>query len=127
MAGLVIADTDVLVDFFAGIPLSAQHVMDFLKEGRLAVTTITVFELYAGVRGPKRLRQIEAFCETMPVFPLDLLAAAYAGRIFTELKSQGVTIGNQDILIAGICLANSLPLLTANRARFARIKGLELF
>lgn len=127
MARLVIADTDVVVDFFTDTPPLSQALADLMKEGRLAVTAITVFELYAGVSGAKRLKQIETFCEGVPVFTLDLLAAAYAGKIYTDLKSKGLTVGNQDILIAGICLANSLPLLTRNTAHFAPIKGLTIF
>jgi predicted nucleic acid-binding protein len=123
----VIADTDVVVDFFTDTPPLAQALADLLKEGRLAITAITVFELYAGVRGAKRLKQIEAFCERVPVFTVDVLAAAYAGKIYTDLKSRGTTIGNQDILIAGVCLANGLPLLTRNKAHFAPIKGLAIF
>jgi predicted nucleic acid-binding protein len=61
------------------------------------------------------------------VFALDLLAGAYAGKVFTDLKAEGMTVGNQDILIAGICLANGLPLLTRNKAHFASIKGLAIF
>lgn len=124
MARLVIADTDVVLDFFTDTPPFAQALTDLLQEGRLAVTAITVFELYAGVLGAKRLKQIETFCESVPVFSLGLLAAAYAGKIYTDLKSTGMTVGNQDILIAGICLANGLPLLTRNSAHFAPIKGL---
>ena len=127
MARLVIADTDVVVDFFTDAPPFAQTLADLMKEERLAVTAITVFELYAGVSGAKRLKQIEAFCESVPVFTLDLLAAAYAGKIYTDLKSKGTTVGNQDILIAGICLANGLPLLTRNKAHFAPIKGLIIY
>ncbi len=127
MARLVVADTDVVIDFFTDTPPLAQVLADLLKEGRLAVPAITVFELYAGVRGAKRLKQMEAFFERVPVFPLDLLAAAYAGKIYTDLKSEGMTVGNQDILIAGICLAHSLPLVTRNRAHFASIKRLAIF
>jgi len=127
LARLVVADTDVVIDFFTDTPPLAQVLADLLKEGRLAVTALTVFELYAGVRGAKRLKLMEAFFERVPVLPLDLLAAAYAGKINTELKSEGMIIGNQGILIAGICLANSLPLFTRNRAHFASIKGLTIF
>lgn len=126
MARLVIADTDVVLDFFTDTPPFAQTLADLMKEDRLAVTAITVFELYAGVSRGKRLKQIEAFFERVPVFPLNLLAAAYAGKIYTGLKSEGTTIGNQDILIAGICLANGLPLLTRNRAHFTPIRGLAM-
>ena len=127
MARFVIADTDVVVDFFTDTPPFSQAVADLIKEGHLAVTAITVFELYAGVSGATRLKQVETFCEGVPVFTLDLLAAAYAGKIYTDLKSTGKTIGNQDILIAGICLANRLPLLTRNKAHFAPIKGLVIY
>lgn len=123
----MVADTDVLIDFFADIPPQAQAVAELLKQGRLGVAAITVFELYAGVRGAKRLRLLESFFTRVPVLPLDLLAAAYAGRVYTELRSEGRTVGNQDILIAGICLANGLPLLTGNTSHFASIKGLALY
>ncbi|MGB7294212.1 MAG: type II toxin-antitoxin system VapC family toxin [Candidatus Aminicenantales bacterium] len=59
--------------------------------------------------------------------PVDLFAAAYSGKIYTDLKAAGLTVGNQDILIAGICLAKGLPLLTRNTAHFASIKGLAIF
>ena len=62
----------------------------------------------------------------MTFFNLGLLAAAYAGKIYADLELKGMTIGNQDILIAGICLANGLPLLTRNSAHFAPIKGLVI-
>ncbi|MGB7294524.1 MAG: type II toxin-antitoxin system VapC family toxin [Candidatus Aminicenantales bacterium] len=127
MARLVVADTDVVIDFFADTPPLAQVLIELLQEECLAVTAITVFELYAGVRGAKRLKQMEAFFERVPVLPLDLLAVAYSGKIYTDLKAEGLTVGNQDILIAGICLANDLPLLTRNKAHFESIKGLALF
>ena len=123
----MIADTDVVIDFFTDAPPRAQVVTELLTEKRLAVSAITVFELYAGVRGAKRLKQLESFFAHVPVLPLDVLAAAYAGRVYTELRSEGVTVGNQDILIAGTCLANGLPLFTGNSSHFAPIKGLTLF
>jgi predicted nucleic acid-binding protein len=123
----VVADTDVVIDFFTDTLPLARSVAELLKEERLAVTAITVFELYAGVRGAKRLKQLESFFERVPVLSLDLLAAAYAGKVYTDLKGEGVTVGNQDILIAGICLANGLPLITRNKAHFSPINGLTIF
>jgi tRNA(fMet)-specific endonuclease VapC len=126
LARLVVADTDVVIDFFTDTPPHSQVVAELLKEGRLGVAAVTVFELYAGVRGAKRLKQLESFFAHVPVLPLDMLAAAYAGRVYTDLKSDGVTVGNQDILIAAICLANGVPLLTGNTSHFASIQGLTL-
>ncbi|MBP7706912.1 MAG: type II toxin-antitoxin system VapC family toxin [Candidatus Aminicenantes bacterium] len=123
----MVADTDVVIDFFTDEAPRARVVAELLTEKRLAVAAISVFELYAGIRGAKRLKQLESFFTHVPVLPLDVLAAAYAGRIYTDLRSAGVTVGNQDILIAGTCLANGLPLFTGNTSHFASIKGLTLF
>ncbi|MCK7515077.1 MAG: hypothetical protein MZV70_71075 [Desulfobacterales bacterium] len=53
LARLVVADTDVVIDFFTDAAPRAQAVAELLTEKRLAIAAITVFELYAGVRGPR--------------------------------------------------------------------------
>jgi len=123
---LIVADTDIIIDFFTNAPPFAQAVSKLIKENKLAITSVSVFELYAGITGKKRLKQIEDFVKNIYVYPLNLIEAAIAGKIFTELKANGSLIGNQDILIAGICIANSLPLLTRNVTHFEIIKDLKL-
>lgn len=126
MEDLIIADTDVIIDFFADVPLYAQVVSELIENNKLAITSISVYELFAGITGSKRLKQIETFIENVYVFPLDIIEARIASKIYTELKAQGKLIGNQDILIAGICIANYLPLLTRNMTHFELIKKLKL-
>lgn len=126
MEELIVADTDIIIDFFTNAPPFAQAVSKLIKENKLAITSVSVFELYAGITGKKRLKQIEYFVKNIYVYPLNLIEAAIAGKIFTELKANGSLIGNQDILIAGICIANSLPLLTRNVTHFEIIKDLKL-
>jgi predicted nucleic acid-binding protein len=123
---LIIADTDVIIDFFANLPPFARYVSELIQKNKLAITSVSVFELYAGVIGKKRLKQVDIFVKSVLIFPLSLIEAAIAAKIFTELKVRGRLMGNQDILIAGICVANSLPLLTKNTAHFAPIKELML-
>jgi tRNA(fMet)-specific endonuclease VapC len=123
---IIIADTDVIIDFFANEPRFGRYVSELIQKNKLAITSVSVFELYAGVIGKKRLKQIETFVKSVFIFPLSLIEAATAAKIFTELKRRGKLIGNQDILIAGICVANSLPLLTRNTAHFTAIKELKL-
>ncbi len=126
MEDLIIADTDVIIDFFANVPPFARYVSELIQKNKLAITSVSVFELYAGVIGKKRLKQVDIFVKSVLIFPLSLIEAAIAAKIFTELKVRGRLIGNQDILIAGICVANSLPLLTKNSAHFTPIKELVL-
>jgi predicted nucleic acid-binding protein len=123
---LIVVDTDVIIDFFRDISPAAGVFSELISSERAAITTISVFELYAGIEGAKRLRQIETLVQEIIILPLNVIEAAMGGRIFTQLKSKGKLIGTQDILIAAICIANDLPLYTKNIAHFSGIKDIRL-
>jgi len=124
---IIIADTDVVIDYFADIEPVASTVANLIDKDCLALTSVTVFELYAGIIGAKRLKQINDLVSFMPIFPLEKSDAATAAQIYTDLKQAGKLIGNQDILIAGICITHDLPLMTRNTEHFSRIQRLKLF
>jgi tRNA(fMet)-specific endonuclease VapC len=126
MEGFVVADTDVIIDFCSGSEPFAKIVAQLIREDRLALTSITVFELYAGVTGPKRLDQIDNLVSLIKVFPFGTEDALAAVGIYNDLKRVGKLICIQDILIAGVCLARRRPLLTRNRGHFSRIPHLKL-
>ena len=127
METIVIADTDVVIDFFSGAEPVSTTISDLIRHDKLALTSVTLFELYAGIIGKKRLAQIDDLVSVIPVFSLDKKEAETAAMIYNELKQTGNLIGNQDILIAGICIARDLPLITRNTAHFSRISRLKLF
>lgn len=127
MEDLILADTDVLIDYFNGISPIAEEVENLVRENRLAISVISVFELYAGVLGKKRLEAIETLCKGALILPLEAEAAREAGSLFTQLKSKGKLIGNQDLMIGAIALSNGIPLFTRNKGHFERIKGLEIY
>jgi len=124
---IVIADTDVVIDFFSGAEPFASTIADLMKVDGLALTSVTVFELYAGITGKKRLKQIDDLVSIMPVFPLEKKDAETGAQIYNDLKQAENLIGNQDILIAGICITHNLPLVTRNTEHFSRISHLKLF
>ncbi len=126
MVDLIIADTDAVIDFFSGRAPLSSAVRALIESGRLAVTAVTVFELYAGITGHKRLQELERFLDHIPVLPLSAAEGEIAGRLFTRLKSRGVIIGNQDLLIAATVLASGLSLLTRNVDHFGAVEGLKI-
>jgi predicted nucleic acid-binding protein len=123
---LIVVDTDVIIDFFRDISPAANVFAELISVEKAAMTAISVFELYAGIEGAKRLRQIETLVQELIILPLNTLEAAMAGRIYTQLKSRGKLVGTHDILIAAICVANDLPLYTKNIAHFSEIKDIRL-
>lgn len=127
METIVIADTDVVIDFFSGTEPVASAIADLIQGDLLALTSVTVFELYAGITGKKRLKQIDDLVSAIAVFSLEKEDSKTAGQIYNDLKQSGNLIGNQDILIAGICITHNLPLVTRNTKHFSRISRLKLF
>jgi tRNA(fMet)-specific endonuclease VapC len=123
----VVCDTDVIIDFFSGKGTSANLVHDLLEHDRLALTSITVFELYAGVTGKRRISQIDKLVSFAPVFSFALTESVIAAQIYSNLRQSGILIGNQDICIAAICLAHKLPLFTRNIEHFKRVRNLRIY
>jgi len=55
-----------------------------------------------------------------------ITAAMQAGEIYKDLKSKGMMIDIEDILIAAIAASHCLKLATDNNNHLTRIKGLEI-
>lgn len=125
MDGLVVVDSDVLIDFLRGRDPGASEVMVWLETDQLRLTAITAFELRLGADFVGRSEQIRSLLSHRTL-PLDLLGALIAGEIFRELAAEGKGIGLRDALIAGICRRFDLPLATRNRRHFERVQGLRL-
>ena len=120
---MIVADTDVLIDALRGRG-AAERVHLELSTGRLATTSITVFELLSGARSPDERARIEVLLAAMVYVPLDADAAREAAIIRRELAS--TPIGTADTLIAGICRSRRAMLMTRNRAHFSRVRDLYL-
>ena len=127
MAKPVVVDSDVLIDFFMGAAPSAQAVRRLLETDRLALTTLTVFELHCGVQSEDARKDVDLLVDAARiVLRLSTEAAQLAAHQYRVLKGRGEALPTPDLLIAGCCLAANLPLLTRNRQHFSRVVELEL-
>lgn len=106
-------DSDALIEAYqAGIG----------KFSGLYTTCVSLYEFLRGLAYlGKDLEEYKAHLEAhLNVLALDNKAILQASRMFGELKRSGSLVEDPDLLIAGICLANSLPLVTGNARRFQR-------
>lgn len=99
-------------------------------DGRMAVSDVTLFELYYGAgryTDPAgRIAIIESFAARLEILPFDSKAALHAGNIRATLERQGQTIGAYDLMIAAIARAQGLVLVTGNVREFKRVEGLRV-
>jgi tRNA(fMet)-specific endonuclease VapC len=73
---MIIADTDVLIDYLEGRGPGAEAVSQALRRDQLQTTTINYFELLAGARRRRQQESVLALLESIQVLPLDVDAAA---------------------------------------------------
>jgi tRNA(fMet)-specific endonuclease VapC len=92
---------------------------------QFAVSSITVYELLRGDNQDEEAYW-KAMFSNMRVLDFDMNGAEQAAKIYQDLKSCGLLIEPEDLLIAATALANQTRLATGNVKHFARVEGLEL-
>lgn len=125
MAGLVVVDTDLIIDFLRGSGQGVAMVRDLLVDRRLRMTAVTAFELRLGTDFLRRGHEIPRLL-TGRTIPMDLASALMAAEVYSDLKASGRQIGMADCLTAGTCIRHNMPLATRNNAHFNRVDTLEL-
>jgi predicted nucleic acid-binding protein len=117
---LTVFDTNIVIDYLKGNKKAIDTIQKYSPDG-IAVTFINEYELlrYGEVE------QIENVFETLiskiKVYHTTDEAAIKAAQIYKKLKDKGNLVGENDILIAGICLANKETLVT-NDNDFKRLR-----
>jgi len=123
---VIIADTDVLIDFLRGRGGAAKRVAVELETRSFSTTAITAFELRSGAHTSKQRKGIDTLLDAMTLLSFGPEEARVAADLRQQLESQGQAIGMADYMIAAVCIANNGVLLTRNRKHFERVEGLKL-
>lgn len=123
---MIIAHSDILIDFLRGHGEGAKRVAIELASRSFATTVITAFEIGSGARSEKQRKAVATLLEAMTVLPFGAEEAQVAAEIRKDLESEGQSIGMADSMIAATCITNDGVLLTRNRKHFERVKKLKL-
>ncbi len=123
---MIVADSDVLIDFLAGRDPAARRVEIELESRAFATTAVSRFELLAGARDKAAEGPVRRLLDSMLTLPLDRESADRAAAVRRALELRGAPIGMADSLIAGIAMTHDALLLTRNRKHFDRVEGLKL-
>lgn len=115
-----LADTDVLIEYLRGRQ-PATDLLDSLagasltarQVALLACSTVTVTEIYVGLR-PHEKPRTEALVQALICLPPTVDIAQLAGEFIQRYRSQGVALGLADALIAATAVHHDLVLVTNN-------------
>ena len=122
---MIIADTDVLIDFLRGRGEAGRVAVELVSRS-FGTTAITAFEIRSGARTARQKSAVDTLLEAMTILPFGPEEARIGAEVRQQVESQGQPIGMADYMIAAICIANDGVLLTRNLKHFERVKRLRL-
>src|SRR3989338_8389923 len=121
----IILDTSVLVDFIRNKAEAVSFVKDLSEKYEICTTDINVFELYYGAylseQTDKNVAAVKGLVNTILVFSTTPESMEIAAKLLADLDKKGQKIEIKDVLVSGICLINSCPIVTANKKHFERM------
>jgi len=111
---MAVIDTNVIIDFLAGDEKIVSLIKELMAKEEIKTTAITEYELLKHKAELKR-QVAEKFLSSVTVCPFDRAAARKATSLFEKLSKTGKMINENDLLIAGISLANDETLFTRDQ------------
>ncbi len=117
-----LVDTCILIDYFRGKNDAAKF-FDNLKSPPF-LSSLTVAELYAGVREGKERQLLDNLVSQFPVLPLDNEVATKGG-LYRRQYSKSHGVGMIDALLAATAEIKNIVLVTRNVKHFPMIEDVH--
>lgn len=121
-------DTNIVIYVIKRRPIELLQTFNE-NTGRMAISDITLSELYHGAEKSSRinenLRVIEDFCSRLEVLPYTAKASQHYGSIRAALERRGEMIGVNDLHIAAHARSEGLTVVSNNLGEFSRVPALQ--
>lgn len=125
MSGLVLVDTDVLIDASREVGDAIGYLEHLEGHSMVAVSAVTQMELIVGCANRSELHTVDRFLSRFEVVSLNEQISERAVELLREYRlSYGLLIA--DALIAATAITMDIPFVTKNQRHFRSIAGLNL-
>jgi tRNA(fMet)-specific endonuclease VapC len=120
-------DTNIVIYVIKRRPVEVLGVFNE-NAGRMAISAITLSELFHGAEKSAKVAQnlavVEEFASLLEVLPYTAKASQHYGAVRAALEKAGRPIGVNDLHIAAHARSEGLTLVTSNLSEFERVPGL---
>lgn len=123
MAESIVLDTDVLIDYLRALPQAVEFLESL--EDPLVISTMTVAELYAGVREGEERRILDLFIHAFEVVPVDAEIARQGGLFRRDFKASHNT-GLADAIIAATAESQQAQFVTLNAGHYPMLANVKV-
>ena len=122
---MIVCDTDILIESFK----NNQEIITSLRSvgfENIALSSITVMELYFGAFNKSELQQIKKHLQLLKTIPVNE-QISYKAIDLIEQYAKSHNLKIPDSLIAATAIYHDLELMTINTKDFRYIEGLVLY
>jgi predicted nucleic acid-binding protein len=115
---MVLIDTTVWIDFFAGTQLPHVATLERLIKNRedICICGIILTEVLQGIREKSEFQKTKELFNAMIFLPMPYSVFLGAAEIYRALRRKGITIRNSvDCMIASVAIENDIQLLHNDR------------
>ena len=123
-------DTNACIRYLNGRSPKLRAKFDATDPAEIRVCSVVKAELFFGAAlssdPVKTLANQRLFLSRFPSLPFDDPSAEAYADIRADLTRQGQLIGPNDLMIAAICRANDVTLVTHNVSEFSRVAGMKI-
>jgi predicted nucleic acid-binding protein len=121
----LLIDTDVIIDYLRGNSNAIAYLSHTQAKFMCYISTITIAELYSGVREGKETHLLDDFIKEFSVATFNEIVAQKAGLFRRDYgKSHGA--GLADCIIAAIAEELGCTLITLNKKHFPMLKKIKI-
>ena len=111
---MVLVDTTVWIDFFAGQTLTHIETFESLleQEEDICICGIILTEVLQGIRKETEFKKTKNLFNSLIFLPMSYSTFLQSAEIYRKLRQRGITIRKSiDCMIASVALENNIPLL----------------
>jgi len=125
MKGLVIIDTDILIDVARDVSEATGCLREIEHNAIPAISAVTQMELMIGCRNKKELKALDRFLSRFTILKIsEAISERAVGLLRSYRLSHGILIA--DALIAATALNHERPLISKNQRDYRFIEALAL-
>ena len=127
---MIFLDTNIISYYFNANKKIKEKILEIIdNDENICTTVINIYEILKGLRwknNEKKEKQFKEFLEDVTIFSIDNDAIDIASDLYSNLRKNGKTTGDADILIAAIVIRNEGTLVSNNTKHYEDINQLKL-
>jgi len=123
-------DTNIVTYYLKGNEIIINRVTEETDNRNIIVIPPMVFyeikRWLLTINSNKKLTLFETMCSLSGIGSIDREILEVASVIFSDCQKKGITVGDNDVLIAAYCIQYDLTLVTNNERHFKDIANLKM-